>query len=51
MEVRGARLEHGLLHIEIVRVIPEEKRARKISISAAGPSQAKVVQAKVASAA
>ncbi|MFM9864020.1 MAG: Hsp20 family protein, partial [Micropepsaceae bacterium] len=22
MEVRGARLEHGLLHVEIVRVIP-----------------------------
>jgi molecular chaperone IbpA len=51
MEVRGARLEHGLLHIDIVRVIPEEKRARKISISASGPSQAKVVEAKVASAA
>jgi molecular chaperone IbpA len=51
MEVRGARLEHGLLHIEIVRVIPEEKRARKISITASGPSQAKVVEAKVASAA
>ena len=28
MEVHGARLEHGLLHIEIARVIPEEKRAR-----------------------
>ncbi|MBU6156508.1 MAG: Hsp20 family protein [Alphaproteobacteria bacterium] len=51
MEVRGARLEHGLLHIEIVRVVPEEKRARKISISATSPSQAKVVEAKVASAA
>jgi molecular chaperone IbpA len=51
MEVRGARLEHGLLHIEIQRLIPEEKRARKISISAATPAQTKVVEAKVASAA
>src|SRR5262245_8782519 len=24
MEVRGARLEHGLLHVDIARVIPEE---------------------------
>lgn len=50
MEVKGARLEHGLLHIDIVRVIPEEKKARKISISSTGPS-AKIVDATVANAA
>lgn len=51
MEVRGARLEHGLLHVEIVRVIPEEKRARRIAISAAASKQPKIVDANVADAA
>jgi molecular chaperone IbpA len=51
MEVKGARLEHGLLHIDIVRVIPEEKKARKISISAGKASEPKIVEAKVADAA
>jgi molecular chaperone IbpA len=50
MEVRGARLEHGLLHVDIARVIPEEKKARKISIGK-GPEQPKIVDAKVADAA
>jgi molecular chaperone IbpA len=51
MEVKGARLEHGLLHVDIVRVIPEEKKARKISISAGKSAEPKVVEAKVADAA
>jgi molecular chaperone IbpA len=51
MEVKGARLEHGLLHVDIVRVIPEEKKARKISISASKASEPKVVEARVADAA
>ncbi len=51
MEVRGARLENGLLHVDIVRVIPEEKRARKISISSSKAPEPKVVEAKVADAA
>ena len=50
MEVKGARLEHGLLHVDIVRVIPEEKRARKISISADKP-EPRIVDATVANAA
>ena len=50
MEVRGARVEHGLLHVDIARVIPEEKKARKISIGK-GPEQPKIVDAKVADAA
>ena len=31
--VKGAQLENGLLHVELVREIPEEKRARRIAIS------------------
>jgi molecular chaperone IbpA len=39
MEVQGARLENGLLHIDILRVIPEEKKARRIAIAqASAPS-------------
>jgi molecular chaperone IbpA len=51
MEVKGARLEHGLLHVDIVRVIPEEKKARKISISADKPADPRIVDATVANAA
>lgn len=51
MEIRGARLEHGLLHIDIARVIPEEKKARKIAISAGKTAEPKIVEAKVADAA
>ena len=51
MEVRGARLEHGLLHVDVVRVIPEEKKARKISISAVKAGEPKIVDATVANAA
>ena len=46
MEVRGARLEHGLLHVDVVRVIPEAKRARKIAITAVKGSEAKIVDAR-----
>jgi molecular chaperone IbpA len=51
MEVRGARLEHGLLHVDIARVIPEEKRARKISITSGNATGPKVVESSVADAA
>jgi len=51
MEVRGARLEHGLLHVDIARVIPEEKRARRISITASNATGPKVVESAVADAA
>jgi molecular chaperone IbpA len=34
VEVKGAKLENGLLHIELERVIPEEKKPRRISINA-----------------
>jgi len=51
MEVRGARLEHGLLHIDIARVIPEEKRARKIAIANVKGRDPKIVDGSVANAA
>ena len=35
VEVEAARLEHGLLHIELVRRIPESLKPRKIEIGAA----------------
>jgi len=34
MEVRGARLENGLLSVELERMIPEEKKPRRIAINA-----------------
>jgi molecular chaperone IbpA len=51
MEVKGARLDHGLLHVDIVRVIPEEKRARKISITSVKGGEKKIVDGTIANAA
>ncbi len=34
VEVSGANLEHGLLHIELARIVPEAKRPRRINIGA-----------------
>ena len=34
VEVKAARLENGLLHIELERIVPEEKKPRKITINA-----------------
>lgn len=31
--VKNAQLEHGLLHIDLVREVPEEKKPRKIAIA------------------
>jgi molecular chaperone IbpA len=39
VHVKGARLEMGLLHIELVRELPEEMRPRRIEISSDTPSQ------------
>lgn len=50
MEVKGARLEHGLLHVDIARVIPEGKKARRIAISST-KSEPKILDATVANAA
>jgi molecular chaperone IbpA len=45
VEVRGAQLEHGLLHIELERIVPEEKKPRRISINA--KPEGRVVETKV----
>jgi molecular chaperone IbpA len=34
VEVRAAKLQNGLLHIDLERVIPEEKKPRRIAINA-----------------
>lgn len=39
VEVRSAHLKNGLLHIDLVREIPEAMKARKISISGESPKQ------------
>ena len=46
VQVTGAMLEHGLLHVDLVREIPEAQKPRQIPIGATrGP---KVVEAKAA---
>lgn len=32
--VKGARLENGLLHVDLERIVPEEKKPRRIPINA-----------------
>ena len=44
VQVTGASLENGLLHIDLVREIPEAKKPRQIAI---GTGSAKVIEAKV----
>jgi molecular chaperone IbpA len=34
VEVRDAKLENGLLHISLERIVPEEKKPRRIAINA-----------------
>ncbi len=46
VEVRGASLENGLLHIDLVREIPEAMKPRKISIGSSKTS--KQIDAKAA---
>lgn len=45
VEVVGAELKNGLLHIDLKRNIPEEMKPRRIEISAA-PAKAKQIEAK-----
>ena len=35
VEVRGAKHENGLLHIDLERIVPEEKKPRRIAINGA----------------
>ena len=43
VQVKGASLEHGLLHVDLVREIPEAKKPRTIPISA-GANPARVIE-------
>jgi molecular chaperone IbpA len=47
VEVTGAALKNGLLHIDLKRNIPEEMKPRKIAISN-GAAKAKQIEAKAA---
>ena len=46
VQVKGATLENGLLHVDLVREIPEAKKPRQIEIG--NGTKAKVVEAKAA---
>lgn len=45
VEVKGASLENGLLHVELVREVPEAMKPRQIPIKGSGP---RVIDAKAA---
>jgi molecular chaperone IbpA len=47
VQVKGAALENGLLHVDLVREIPEAKKPRQVRIGN-GNGQAKVVEQKAA---
>jgi molecular chaperone IbpA len=46
VQVKGASLENGLLHVDLVREIPEAKKPRQIAIN--GKSAPQVVETKAA---
>jgi molecular chaperone IbpA len=48
--VKDASLENGLLHVDLVREIPEAKKPRQIAINAAAP-KAQVIENSAAQAA
>ncbi len=48
VEVVGAALKNGLLHIDLKRNVPEELKPRKIDVKAAGAKPAKQIETKAA---
>ncbi|RFC64991.1 molecular chaperone [Fulvimarina endophytica] len=48
VEVRGASLKNGLLHVELKRVIPEAMKPRKIEIQSVGNQNAKAIDTEAA---
>src|SRR6478609_8161155 len=46
VQVKGASLENGLLHVDLVREIPEAKKPRQIAIN--GKAKPQVVESKAA---
>lgn len=51
VQVTGAALEHGLLHIDLVREIPEAKKPRTIQIASGSASSKPVIEGSVKEAA
>jgi molecular chaperone IbpA len=43
VEVRGAKLENGLLHVDLERIVPDEKKPRRIPINGA---EVKIIEGK-----
>lgn len=48
VEVKAASLKNGLLHIDLLRSIPEAMKPRRIAISADAQQEAKAIEAHVA---
>ena len=44
VQVTGAALENGLLHVDLVREIPEAKKPRRIEIAIGGKSRAPAIE-------
>ena len=44
VQVTGAKLENGLLHVDLVREIPEAKKPRKIAIGSVAGTAEKVIE-------
>jgi molecular chaperone IbpA len=44
VEVRGAKLENGLLHVDLERIVPEEKKPRRIQINAPAAPELKTIE-------
>ena len=42
VQVTGARLENGLLHIALTREVPEQLKPRRIAIGSGAPSEARI---------
>ncbi|WP_102961194.1 Hsp20 family protein [Mangrovicella endophytica] len=48
VEVKGASLRNGLLHVDLVRVIPEAMKPRRIEIATAGNANTKQIETNAA---
>jgi molecular chaperone IbpA len=44
VRVSGAAIEHGMLHIDLVREVPEALKPRRIAIALGSPVEAKAVE-------
>jgi len=48
IKVSGASLDNGLLHVDLVREVPEEAKPRQIKIGSAAPQRKQVTEQKAA---